>query len=227
MIAANRAATYGTISRWVMHDVRSPTQAISLVHDLLLQGDDLTDPMLQETLRTASGRLRKLLDLLDRALRFPLPHPEPEPLPVSQLVEPLAAVHATRHGPIGFDYSAALAPPLPAVKGIEDRIEHALLNLLLNAHEAVAEGRGSTIRLSGRAASNGRWVELVMEDDGPGVPAEVKDRLFQPFVTTKKGRPLAGLGLAVTKMLIEDLGGSVRHEPARSGASFVVQLPAW
>jgi signal transduction histidine kinase len=210
-----------------MHDVRGPTQAISLVHDLLLQGDDLTDPMLQDTLRTSSGRLRELLDLLDQVLRLPLPGPEPEPLPVRQLVEHLAALHATRHGPVGFDYSGTLTPPLPAVKGVEDRIEHALLNLFLNAHEALGEGRGSAIRLSGRAASNGRRVELVMEDDGPGVPAEVRDRLFQPFVTTKQGRPMAGLGLAVAKMLVEEAGGGVRHEPGRSGARFVVELPAW
>jgi signal transduction histidine kinase len=70
-------------------------------------------------------------------------------------------------------------------------------------------------------------VELAMEDDGPGVSASVRDRLFQPFVTTKQGRPLAGLGLAVTRTLIEETGGTVRYEPVNPGARFVVELPVW
>lgn len=210
-----------------MHEVRGPAQAISLVDDLLDQGDSLVDPTLQNTLHTASARLRDVLDLLDRALRPPATEREPEPIPIRQLLELLAAVHASNHGPLDFDQSAALATALPAVRGVEDRLAHALLNLLMNAHEALAGGVGTAIRVSARVVAGGRMVELAMEDNGPGVSAAVRDRLFQPFVTTKQGRPLAGLGLAVTRMLIEEGGGAIRHEPSGSGAKFVVELPVW
>ncbi|HZE74973.1 MAG TPA: HAMP domain-containing sensor histidine kinase [Gemmatimonadales bacterium] len=210
-----------------MHEVRGPAQAISLVDDLLDQGDSLVDPTLQNTLHTASARLRDVLDLLDRALRPPATQREPEPIPIRQLLELLAAVHASNHGPLDFDQSGALATALPAVRGVEDRLAHALLNLLMNAHEALAGGVGTTIRVSARVVAGGRMVELAMEDDGPGVSAAVRDRLFQPFVTTKQGRPLTGLGLAVTRMLVEEAGGAVRHEPTGSGAKFVVELPVW
>jgi signal transduction histidine kinase len=210
-----------------MHEVRGPAQAISLVDDLLDQGDSLVDPTLQNTLHTASARLRDVLDLLDRALRPPATQREPEPIPIRQLLELLAAVHASNHGPLDFDQSGALATALPAVRGVEDRLAHALLNLLMNAHEALAGGVGTTIRVRARVVAGGRMVELAMEDDGPGVSAAVRDRLFQPFVTTKQGRPLAGLGLAVTRMLVEEVGGAVRHELTGSGAKFVVELPVW
>jgi len=210
-----------------MHEVRGPAQAISLVDDLLDQGDSLVDPTLQNTLHTASARLRHVLDLLDRVLRPPATQREPEPIPVRQLLELLAAVHVSNHGPLDFDQSAALATALPAVRGVDDRLAHALLNLLMNAHEALAGGVGTTIRVSARVVAGGRMVELAMEDDGPGVSAAVRDRLFQPFATTKQGRSLAGLGLAVTRMLVEEGGGSIRHEPSGSGARFVVELPVW
>ena len=218
---------YGTVSRWLMHEVRGPAQAISLVDDLLDQGDSLADPTLRNTLHTASGRLRDVLELLDRALRPPATQREPEPVPISQLLELLAAVHASNHGPLDLDQSTALATALPAVRGVEDRLAHALLNLLINAHEALAGGLGTSIRVSARVVAGGRMLELVMEDDGPGVSAAVRDRLFQPFVTTKQGRPLAGLGLAVTRMLVEEGGGTVRHEPTGPGAKFVVEVPVW
>jgi signal transduction histidine kinase len=210
-----------------MHEVRGPAQAISLVDDLLDQGDSLVDPTLQNTLHTASARLRHVLDLLDRVLRPPATQREPEPIPIRQLLELLAAVHVSNHGPLDFDQSAALATALPAVRGVDDRLAHALLNLLMNAHEALAGGVGTTIRVSARVVAGGRMVELAMEDDGPGVSAAVRDRLFQPFVTTKQGRSLTGLGLAVTRMLVEEGGGSIRHEPSGSGARFVVELPVW
>jgi signal transduction histidine kinase len=210
-----------------MHEVRGPAQAISLVDDLLDQGDSLADATLQNTLHAASGRLRDVLDLLDRVLRLPPTQREPEPVPIRHILELLAAVHASNHGPLDFDQSAALAGALPPVRAVEDRVTHALLNLLINAHEALAGGLGTTIRVSAQVVADGRMVELAMEDDGPGVSAAVRDRLFQPFVTTKQGRPLAGLGLAVTRMLVEEGGGTVRHEPTGPGAKFVVEVPVW
>ena len=209
-----------------MHEVRGLAQAISLVDDLLRQGESLADATLQNTLHAASGRLRDVLDLLDRVLRRPAER-DPEPIPIRPILELLAAVHASNHGPLDFDQSAALAPALPPVRAVEDRLTHALLNLLVNAHEALAGGVGTTIRVSAGVVASGRMVELAIEDDGPGVSVAVRDRLFEPFVTTKPDRLLAGLGLAVTRMLVEEMGGTVRHEPVRPGAKFVVSLPAW
>ena len=205
-----------------MHDVRGPIQAMGLVGDLVDQGDTL-DPGLRDTLYNATGRLRDLLELLDRVLRPARPG-EPEPIALRPVLEHVAAIHAARHSPIDLDAGATLAATLPAVRGAEDALTHALLNLLLNAHEALAGGSGRAIRLTAETAASGQTVALVMDDDGPGVAATVRDRLFQPFVTTKQGHPLAGLGLAVARELLEEFGGTVRWD---GGSRFRVELEVW
>jgi C4-dicarboxylate-specific signal transduction histidine kinase len=227
LIAANRATVYGTIGRWLMHDVRSPAQAISLVGDLLDQPDTPPDSTLRDTLHAASARLNQCLQLLDHALRAAPGPAEPGPVALAAVIEQIAALHAGNHAGVRLDTAQAPLRSLPAVRGSEDRLAHALLNLVVNAHEAIVQRGRGTIRLSGRVAEDGRTVALVVEDDGPGTPAEMRDRLFEPFVTTKTGRPLAGLGLTVARWLVEDCAGSVRHEPAAHGARFVVDLATW
>jgi len=227
LIAANRAVVYGTIGRWLMHDVRGPAQAISLVGDLLDQGDTLLDSTVRDTLHSASARLQECLELLDRVLALAPSPAEPGPVALAGVIEQLAALHARNHAGVRLDAGPVPVRSLPAVRGSEGQLGHALLNLVVNAQEAIAERGRGTIRLSGRVAEDGRTVTLVVEDDGPGTPAEIRDRLFEPFVTTKAGRPLAGLGLPVARWLVEDCGGRVRCEPATHGARFVVELVTW
>jgi signal transduction histidine kinase len=226
LIAANRAVVCETVGRWLVHALRGPVQAFSLAGDLLGPGT-VPEPAVCETIEESAVQLRERLDLLDRSLR-PAPRPsEPGPVALAGVIGHLSALHACN--PAGVVLDAAVPPlrSLPAVRGSEDRLAHALLNLVMNAREAIAgRGRG-TIRLTGRADDDARKVTLVMEDDGPGVAAEVRDRLFEPFVTTKTGRLLAGLGLAVSRWLVEESEGTVRHEPQARGARFVVELAAW
>ena len=227
LIAANRAAVYGTIGRWLMHDMRGPAQAISLVGDLLDQPDTLPDPTLRHTLHTASTRLQECMHLLDLALGLTPRPTERGPVALAGVIEQLVALHARNHAGVRLDTGSAPVQSLPAVQGSEDQLAHALLNLVVNAHEAIAQRGRGTIHLSGRVAEDGRTVRLVVEDDGPGTAAEIRDRLFEPFVTTKTGGRLAGLGLPVARWLVEDCAGSVRHEPASHGARFVVELATW
>ena len=97
-----------------------------------------------------------------------------------------------------------------------------ILNLLLNAADAV--GPGGHIVLAAHA-SGGR-VELSVTDDGPGVPSQMRPRLFEPFATTKDPGKGTGLGLAVCRGLVEAAGGSITlDESYAQGARFVVELP--
>jgi signal transduction histidine kinase len=227
LIAANRAVVYGTISRWLVHDVRGPAQAIMLVGDLLGQPDTLPDQTLTDTLRSASARLQERLQLLDHALRLAPPPAEPGPVAIASVIEHLAALHACNHAGVRLDVSETPARSFPAVRGSEARLAHALLNLVLNAHEAIIQRGRGTIRLSGRVAEDGGRVTLVVEDDGPGMATDVRDRLFEPFVSSKTGQLLAGLGLPVARWLLEESTGSVHHEAAPHGARFVVELATW
>ena len=117
----------------------------------------------------------------------------------------------------------ALPPALPEVQGDAAALNQVFLNLLKNAVEAL-ETTGGTIRVSAAATPEGVQVEI--QDDGPGLPEEVRGRLFQPFVTTKEPGRGTGLGLSMCHRIVTEHGGriDVRSEEG-AGTSFTLTLP--
>lgn len=225
LVAANRAALYATVARWLMHDLRGPAQALSLVSDLLESGDDMDEPAVRLSLQEASARLRELLELLDRVLRRSEPDETPRPVVVRDSLVLLCRLLGLQRSTVTLDMEPALTAPLPAVRSAEEYLQHALLAILVNAYEAQAGRPAGGVRVT--AEVSGRTVRVGVEDDGPGLPPEVAGRLFEPFVTTRAGYPLAGLGLYSARVLLERTGGTVRHEPRAQGTRFVLELPVW
>jgi signal transduction histidine kinase len=112
---------------------------------------------------------------------------------------------------------------VPAVMADRRLLERAVVNLLENALQAVGEEGNISVRL--RSAEAGRRAEIEIEDTGGGIDAAVKDRLFEPFFSTKTSG--SGLGLALVKRIAEDHGGGVSLEPAPGrGTRAVLWLPA-
>jgi two-component system cell cycle sensor histidine kinase/response regulator CckA len=114
---------------------------------------------------------------------------------------------------------------------VPEQLEQVLLNLLLNARDAV--GRRGTIVVSANRtgeranaqSQDGRRVQIAVSDSGAGIPSEVMTRIFEPFFTTK-GQAGSGLGLAISKELIEQAGGAIRVENTPgAGATFTIELP--
>jgi C4-dicarboxylate-specific signal transduction histidine kinase len=100
-----------------------------------------------------------------------------------------------------------------------------MVNLLQNAHDAVGEGSGGSVRVSARR--HGHRTEIVIDDDGVGVPETVQRRLFEPFATTKPPGKGTGLGLYTSYMLVTAMRGSLALENRpEGGARAVVSLPA-
>jgi two-component system C4-dicarboxylate transport sensor histidine kinase DctB len=100
------------------------------------------------------------------------------------------------------------------------QLEQVLVNLLQNAVQAC--GAGGQIVLA--IAAEGKVVRLSVSDDGPGVPAALRDTLFQPFVTSK--REGLGLGLAISRDIMRQLGGDLVHEDTATGTRFTMTMPA-
>ncbi len=115
-----------------------------------------------------------------------------------------------------------IADALPAVHGSRHRLVQVFSNLILNAYQAM-EGRG---RLTLRAASDGGAVLVEIADTGPGIAPALRDRLFEPFVTTKPTDVGTGLGLAICRLIVEEMEGTITAENASGGgAMFRVRLP--
>lgn len=112
---------------------------------------------------------------------------------------------------------------LPPVRCAPSQINQVLLNLVVNAAQALPEDGGN---IGVQTRVNGRFVEIVVEDDGKGIPADVLPRIFDPFFTTKDVGKGTGLGLSIAYQIVRDHGGSISVESRPgAGARFVVTLP--
>jgi signal transduction histidine kinase len=122
--------------------------------------------------------------------------------------------------PPGVELALDLPPGLPAVEGDRRLLERAVLNLVENALQAVGE-RG---KIHVRTRATDSRVEVEVEDSGPGLDEEMRDRIFEPFFSTKTGG--SGLGLALVKKTAQDHGGGVRLEsPAGGHMRAILWLP--
>lgn len=219
-----------------IHEIKNRVGTLSL--NLQLLGEDFENPQTPRERRALDriGRLheecQKLVDLASDFLRFARIQDlttEPTTLDavVTRIVDFLAPTARQKNIEIGW----FPAPDLPLVHIERDLFEQCLLNLMLNAEQAMPDG--GTLTLVGRCEdakpSQGneaaQWVCLEVIDNGHGIPPEQLTKLFRPFHTTKLNGN--GLGLAITRKIITAHGGSidVQSEPGR-GTKFTIRLPA-
>jgi two-component system C4-dicarboxylate transport sensor histidine kinase DctB len=175
----------------------------------------------------STRKLTACVELLDRTLRLIPRSTAPGPIVLAEVLEFLSRLYHSGRSAAQLDLSQVLAEPLPAISGVEDALEHALLNLIMNAMEALGDREDGRITVS--AAIQPGQLELAIDDNGPGIAPAIGDRLFEPYVTTKSAsRPVAGLGLAVARHLVELAGGTLVYIPKTTpGARFVMRLPTW
>jgi CheY-like chemotaxis protein len=131
----------------------------------------------------------------------------------------------------GIACLSALDPALPCVVGDRVQLEQIVLNLLNNAEQAIRSSGADAGRVSIRTHADGAAVILEVEDDGPGIPDETRDRIWEPFWTTKGLGAGTGLGLTVVRDIVAGHGGEITMAPSageaeHTGARFVVRLPA-
>ncbi|MBI4264743.1 MAG: response regulator [Acidobacteria bacterium] len=146
---------------------------------------------------------------------------------LNQVVRETLALRSYEQRVTNIDLVTALASGLPQLFADAHQIQQVLLNLVINAEQAMltAHGRGSLVIRTWHDAERD-LVALEVSDDGPGVPAEVKSKIFDPFFTTKDVGQGTGLGLTVAYAIVEEHGGRIRVESTPgNGASFVVELP--
>jgi signal transduction histidine kinase len=128
--------------------------------------------------------------------------------------------------PAAIKVETAFDPDLPAVRADPALLTHAVTNAIRNAVEVMPEGGTLTIRTNGVASALRSWAAIEVEDSGPGVSRQDRDRLFQPFFTTKaKG---TGLGLAISLRILEAHGGDIAVEnvdPRGCRFTFFLPLP--
>ncbi len=223
VVRGARLASVGRLAAGLAHEIGNPLAAIlGLVE--LAQDTDIDETDRAEMLRRIQHETERihgiLRDLLDFARQGTSSEPEDASADLRAVIEDAAALVAPEgRGKLSVEQEIEVLPP---VVGSADRLEQVVLNLLLNAKDAM-NGEG---RVRVRLRRHGSAAELIVHDEGPGIAPEVLDRLFEPFVTTKPVGQGTGLGLAVCHTLVERLGGTIEAEnPPEGGARFVVRLP--
>ncbi len=228
LIAAQRSAAWGEVARRLAHEIKNPLTPIQLSAERLqMKLEDKLDAAAAETLnkgtQTIINQVQAMKRMVDDFRDYArMPSPVLAVLDLNALVGEVLGLYETSHASIDVH----LAGDLPPVLGDATQLRQIIHNLLRNAEDALAEQPAPAIRLATEPA--GRFARLVVEDNGPGFPAEILARAFEPYVTTKpKG---TGLGLAIVRKIVDEHGGRIditnKHENGTGGgAQISIRLP--
>jgi signal transduction histidine kinase len=220
----NRLASLGTLSTEIAHEIRNPLVSIKTFLQLLPErwGDPEFSDSYLELVANELRRMERLLDVIIEHARPDGQTADHRPADVSAAIDANLALleHRARKREVRLE--SKIPGDLPAVTLGEDHLRQVLLNLLLNAIDATFPG-GQVVLTAKRV---GNSVEISVSDEGPGVPTGLRSEIFEPFYSTRSDNA-GGLGLAITRRIVQDAGGEIRvSDREAGGAEFAVRLAA-
>src|SRR5580692_11221691 len=231
---SERLAALGQMSAGLAHEIRNPLGVIKGSAEMLHQKLGESNPLASELAGYISSETNRLSALVTRFLDFARPlHAELSPQEITAVLDRAlrsVSLSLTRKDEDPVRVERQYEANLPLVPLDESLSEQAFVNLIQNAYDAMGS-RGGTLRVTAARANNANrdGVEVRIEDTGPGIPAELREQVFNPFVTTKKTG--VGLGLSIVSRIIDGHHGTIRVEEGREdsdrhGARFVMFFPA-
>jgi nitrogen fixation/metabolism regulation signal transduction histidine kinase len=226
LVIAERIAAWQEIARRLAHEIKNPLTPIQMAMDTLRKVWRKQHPsfgeILEESTTTVLEEVERLKLIVSEFSDFArLPKPAPMPTDLNEVVAGALALYEG-----ATPVERRLGDGLPAIEVDKGQMTQVLLNLLENSRDAIASKDDGKIVVTTRRGDNGDRLELTIEDNGPGVPSDIRDRVFTPYFTTKQGRGGTGLGLAIVHRIVSDHGGRIMvSEAAAGGARVVVELP--
>ena len=226
LLTADRLASLGTLAAGVAHEINNPLTYITT--NLMLARDMVDDPEVAAMIADAiegAQRVSRIVDSLGAFARRPGAHDD-DHVDVARAVSTALKLvrHELRHRAV-VDVNVPTSLPRP--KGVEGEVVQVLVNLLTNAAHAIDDApERASHRISVTAAHEHEALVITVEDTGCGIPESIRDRLTDPFFTTKEVGRGTGLGLSICHGIVEGLGGSfelVNRPP--NGARARVSLP--
>jgi two-component system, NtrC family, sensor kinase len=224
LLASERLATIGKMAAHVTHEIRNPLSSIALNLELLEEELPASAEEANNLLRAIRAEVERLSGLSEQYLSVARQRPQQKhPEQLGEIVEEACEFVRRELSQAGVTLELQLSPEAATctLPVDEAQIRQALLNLLRNAREAMPQGGRVVVRL---ALSDG-GLDLIVDDEGEGMPATTRARLFEPFFTTKQHG--TGLGLAITRQIAEAHGGGIRVEAREPrGTRIVIHLSA-
>jgi two-component system NtrC family sensor kinase len=220
LLQAEKMASAGRLSASIAHEINNPLQSVqNCLH--LAAREDLPEEKRSEYFDLARAELERLAVTVQRMLDFYRPGAvKPESVQLAELLHYVVNLTEKQLNERGISIVSELPPSLPTVKAVSSQIQQVFINLILNSYDAMQGG--GNLRITGNAVVGG--IELLFQDNGPGVPENQRSSIFEPFYSTKDGG--TGLGLTVSYNILTAHGGSLQLIPDHGqGACFRVFLP--
>lgn len=220
---AARLALVGELSSSIMHEIRQPlaaTMANAAAGKLLAQDSEIRE--IFEEIERLGIRVADIIEHLRALVRKrPLAL---QPLDVNQVARDVLRLVAADAHRRRAALVAELSPALPSIQADRVCLQQVLINLVVNALDAVNESAGAERRVIVRTSSTADWVEISVSDTGNGIPADLLPKVFDTFFTTKNEG--VGLGLAISRSIVEAHAGRIWAEDHHGqGATFRLSLP--
>jgi two-component system, NtrC family, sensor kinase len=217
---AERIAALGQVAANVAHQAGTPLNLVSGYVQMILD-----DPTTDERIRARLQTVERQIVQVTRALRTMLDQARPpsgfEAVSLEEVVARVRELALPRLARSNIRLETAVQTGIPRVKADATQLEMALLNLVNNALDAMPGGGVLSIRGSAGVDT----IRLEVSDNGPGLPPQVLDHLFDPWVTTKPPGQGSGLGLAIVREVVRMHGGSISARNQFPGAVFLIELP--
>lgn len=225
IVNAQRAAAWTEVARRIAHEIKNPLTPIKLSAERLQRkfGGSITDPAFAECTTMIVKQVDGLKNLVNEFSNFArLPQARPVVANLNSVVLESLGLYRQAHAHIEFKFTAD--NELPEFKFDPDQMKRVLVNLIDNSVSAVSKEPNAKVEVTTRYDRDIKTMRLIVCDNGEGISAAERSRIFEPYYSTKEGG--TGLGLAIVKRIIEDHSGFIRataNEP--KGVKMVIELP--
>jgi signal transduction histidine kinase len=226
LVIAERIAAWQEIARRLAHEIKNPLTPIQMAMDTLRKTwkkqHPSFDEILEESTTTVLQEADRLKHIVTEFSDFArMPKPELSRVDLNEIIRSGLSLY---QGAVRVD--TTLKPGLPHLDADKNQLNQVLLNLVENARDAIGSRDGGRIWVTTKLGEAQDRIVLIVEDNGPGVPPDLKDKVFAPYFTTKHSKGGTGLGLAIVHRIVSDHGGRIAiSDRAGGGARVVIELP--
>ena len=220
LIQASKMATLGEMATGVAHELNQPLSVIKTASNFFMRKLKKKEPIRDDILLTMSeeidSHVERATKIINHMRQFGRKSdPNLEPILLNEVLERAFEIFSQQLKVRGIEVNWQTNPDLPRVMGNPSRLEQVIINLLINARDAIEERSDQTPdssipdKISLVTTSNAKTVTLSVCDTGVGVPDPIQGKIFEPFFTTKKVGKGTGLGLSISYSIVKECGGTI------------------
>jgi two-component system nitrogen regulation sensor histidine kinase NtrY len=221
-----RMEAWKEVARRIAHEIKNPLTPIKLSAQRIESrfGSKISDPVLTQCTRLIVRQVEHLQEMVKDFSSFAkLPELKLRYGDIMEVLGEIVGIFEQSHG--GICWNLHVATPLPELKFDREAMKRVFMNILLNAAEILGDDENGRVDMEVGYVEALHRVRIQIADNGPGLSAEERPRIFEPYFSSKRGG--TGLGLTIVKSVIDDHHGYIRvHPNSPKGTTFVIELPA-